>query len=68
MPPLLYYSENDAFLTLQVGRQLTWTRWAWALTPIGDFQKFVGAISFNFEVALADLSGSLGTGRVRTLD
>ena len=67
MPPLLYYREHNAFLSLQVGPHLTWTRWAWALTPIGNFQKFVGAVSFDFEIALADLSGSLGTGQVRTL-
>ena len=66
MPPLLYYREHNAFLSLHVGPHLGWTRWAWALTPIGSFQKFVGAVSFDFEIALADLSGSLGTGRVRT--
>ena len=68
MPPLLYYREHYTFLALEVAPHLTWTRWAWALMPIGDFQKLVGAVSFDFEVALADLSSSLGTGRVRTTE
>ena len=67
MPPGLIYRRGYASLTLQVGLQLTWTRWAYALVNIGNFHTQVAEnVSFNFELALEDLSQSLGTGQVRT--
>ena len=67
MPPGLIYRRGYASLTLQVGPQLTWTRWAYALVNIGNFHTQVAPnLSFNFELALEDLSQSLGTGQVRT--
>ena len=66
MPPSLTYSDGYALLTLQVGPHLNWTRWACALKVIGIFQAGEGGVSFDFEIALDDLSESLGTGQLRT--
>ena len=66
IPRVLNYQEGFAIMTLRVGPQLSWIRWAWALKVIASFQASVGALSFDFEVSLADFSGWVGIGRVRT--
>ena len=66
MPRALNYQEHFAIMTLRVGPHLTWIRWAWALKVIGNFQASVGGLSFDFDISLADFSGSIGIGRVRT--
>lgn len=65
MPPFISYRYRHAYLTMRPGPHMTWTRWAWALKVIGHFQANAGALSFEFEIAIAGLSGSLGTGQVR---
>ena len=65
MPTELKYRHGPAFFDLEVGPNLTWLRWGWALRQIGIFQGRTQNISFNFAVVTAEFGERLGRGQVR---
>ena len=65
MPTELKYRHDPAFFHLEVGPNLTWQRWAWALHQIGIFQGQTQNISFNFGIITAEFREQLAWGQVR---
>ena len=65
MPTELKYRHGFAFFDLEVGPNLNWERWGWALCQFGIFQARVGVMSFKFRVVTAGFGEQLAKGQVR---
>ena len=65
IPRQLTYRNGFGIFDMEVGPNVNWVRWAWALRQIGIFQFREEFISFNFRLLTARAGEQLAIGKVR---
>ena len=65
MPEQLTYRNGFGIFDMEVGPEMNWVRWGWALRQIGIFQFREGSISFNFRLITKGAGEQLAIGKVR---